>query len=507
MSLNRVCLTIFGLGLIAATPAPAQAAWSQALSPHFIVYSEGRAKSVVGFAEKLEKFDYLLRTMTGVKEDGPVSPVRVYMLGDGAQVESLAGRKGIAGYYSTSARNAFAVVTRGTKDSQFDIASEDILFHEYAHHFMLHYFPAAYPAWYVEGFAEFYSVVKFPADGAIEFGHVPMYRVPDLVMTGLYPLDKLFTLTTAELTRADMSRFYATAWLLTHYFRFNGERGKQFQVYLRDLTNGTKDVTIANHFAGGVDALEKELRAYMRGRLSFNRLTPKEMPAISAAVTPLEPARAALIVDEIRIQGRVAAEARAAIADRIRLGAARFPQSAYAQALLADAEQLADHDSAALAAADRALAIDPAYEPAMARKAALLLDMAAASDKADDWTAARKTIVQANRADLEDPVPLVLYYRYQQMKGGPMPEVAFDGLFKAYRLLPQNSDYSFMLATAFANRKDYDSAINVLGPIAFSPHASGAREAAIKLSDAFAQAKAGKVVSLEVPDTEQSESE
>ena len=60
---------------------------------------------------------------------------------------------------------AIAVVPRNTgTDGVF--TGQLVLFHEYAHHFMLQYAPAAYPAWYVEGFAEVVSTASFERKGA-----------------------------------------------------------------------------------------------------------------------------------------------------------------------------------------------------------------------------------------------------------------------------------------------------------------------------------------------------
>ena len=42
-----------------------------------------------------------------------------------------------------------------------------ILFHEYVHHFMLQHFSVAYPAWFVEGYAELFSNTRFERDGTI----------------------------------------------------------------------------------------------------------------------------------------------------------------------------------------------------------------------------------------------------------------------------------------------------------------------------------------------------
>lgn len=62
-----------------------------------------------------------------------------------------------------------------------------------------------------------------------------------------------------------------------------------------------------------------------------------------------------------------------------------------------------------------------------------------------------------------------------------MPDLGYDGLYKAFTLLPQSPDYRFNVVRAMAARGDYATASLLLDPIAYSPHASNMREAAIRL--------------------------
>lgn len=267
-----------GFGLVAASLGTAQAAWRQAQTRHFTVYSEGNDKKLRTLAERLEKFDFLLRRLYGVASPDQGSPVRVYVLSSEAKVKALAGNRNAAGFYTTSDRTALAVISGESKSHAFDLGAEEILFHEYAHHFMLHHFPAAYPAWYVEGFAEFFSVVKFPKDGSIEFGHIPMVRVPGLVLDAPYPVKNLFARDAKGLSLRDGDRYYGTAWLLTHFTRYNKTgRGEEVARYIADVANGVPDIQPDSYFAGGLDALEKELKAYMRRGLAASTLKAGEM--------------------------------------------------------------------------------------------------------------------------------------------------------------------------------------------------------------------------------------
>ncbi|MEC3910620.1 hypothetical protein U5A82_09045 [Sphingobium sp. CR2-8] len=473
-----------GFGLAIANMGTAQAAWWQAQTRHFTVYSEGRDETLRDFAEQLEKFDFLLRRLTGVTSPDQGSPVKVYLLSSEAKVKELARNPNIAGYYTTSDRSAYAFLARGAKTSKFDMGAEEVLFHEYTHHFMLHHFPAAYPAWYVEGFAEFFSVVNFPKDGSIQFAKVPMARVPGLVLGQPYPLKQLMSRTTEGLNLKDGDRYYGTAWLLTHYyFQNKNAQTAGMTRYLNDLAQGKKDVQPDSYFEGGLDGLEKELKAYMRKRLMMSVIKPQEMTIGTIAVTPLDPAQGALVEDELHLIHRPKKEEIPGLVTSIRAKTAKYPDSAYALALLAEAEWDAEQGEAALADADRAIAIDPKSSRAYAVRAEALLQRAHDSDKAEDWKAALTSIVRANRADTEDPVPLALFYRYHAMRGGKMPDIGYDGLYKAFSLLPQNPSYRFQIAHAMASRGDYAAASVLLDPIAFSPHGSDMRQAAIRMKE------------------------
>ncbi|MCI4590254.1 hypothetical protein MOK15_09110 [Sphingobium sp. BYY-5] len=474
-----------GFGLAVMSMGTAQAAWWQAQSRHFTVYSEGRDETLRNFAERLEKFDYLLRTVTGVTDPDRGSPVKVYLLSSEDKVKSLARNRNIGGFYTTSDRTAFAVLSRERKSNQFDFGAEEILFHEYTHHFMLHHFPAAYPAWYVEGFAEFFSVVKFPKDGSIEFGHIPMARAPGLVLGSPYPVANLFARNTDGLSLRDGDRYYGTAWLLTHYFQYKADRRAEIARYLKDVADGVKDMQPDSYFAGGLAGLEKDLKIYMRHRLTASVLRPKELKIDAITVSAVDPAQGDLIEDELRLINRPKTDELPGIVTAIRSVSAKYPASAYALALLAEADWAAEQKDAALADADRAIAIDPKSARAYAVRAEVLLERAHESDKDEDWKAALTSIVRANRADTEDPVPLALFYRYHAMRGGKMPDLGYDGLYKAFLLLPQSPEYRVNFAHAMAARGDYKAASTLLDPIAYSPHGSEMRDNALRLKATF----------------------
>src|SRR5689334_15448725 len=97
---------LFLLGLV-LMPAAARAEWRAAESTHFIVVADGSEEKVRDAAVRLEKYDFLLRFVSGVTRKGSPVKVKVFMVEDMSRVQSsLYGAlgSGILGYYDTGDR-------------------------------------------------------------------------------------------------------------------------------------------------------------------------------------------------------------------------------------------------------------------------------------------------------------------------------------------------------------------------------------------------------------------
>lgn len=468
------------------TSGSAQAKWQVARSDHFIVYSGGGTAQLRDFADKLERFDFLLRQLTRVTDEDGINPVKIFLV---ANIDSVSRLKGgnVAGFYSASEQSGFAVVPRSAGVSQFDLQADEILFHEYAHHFMLHHLPYAYPAWYVEGFAEYYSTTEFRPNGEIWVGRVPMARARDLAWLTLFPVRDLLESRTDETKEGrDRARYYATSWLLAHYFRNDEKRSKEFSAYLRAIGEGKSGEALEAVFDGGASALETDLQKYWkRNRFPYNRYAVKQQPQFTIVIEPLPEEQEALIHEEIETICCLKSEPPTRLLDDVRGAARRYPASAYANALLAELELKAGNDDASLVAAERAISIDSTNSRALLSKARVLMERASATDDGAAaetlWKEALRSIVSANRGNPDDPAPLAEYYRYHMRRGLKIPEIAYDGLDKAFSLLPQSPDLRFLTSAAYASLMEFDAAYELLGPLANSPHPSPMRDAAIKL--------------------------
>src|SRR5438445_1364546 len=101
--------------VVALSATPANAAWYEAQSKHFIIYADASPKQLQAYATKLEQFDQAVRWVMHY-EDPPVGDgnrVTVFALStvDAVQrmVEKRAGRvANIAGFYQPRAEGCLA---------------------------------------------------------------------------------------------------------------------------------------------------------------------------------------------------------------------------------------------------------------------------------------------------------------------------------------------------------------------------------------------------------------
>ncbi len=473
--------------LSVAWTAPAAAEWKVARSDHFEVYSDGNEVELRRFVVDLERFDALMRLVTRAPIIDDALPLRVFLVSDVEHVRRLSpgGRKNLAGYYYVNDSGAIAVVPRSSDSNwQFAVAPKSVLFHEYAHHLMRQYFPAGYPPWYAEGFAEYVSSAAFRTDGSVDLGAPALHRLPTLQGDGPMPLARLFTVDVAALGPREGDRFYGTAWLVTHYLTLNPARARELNAYLAAVANGQDSAdAAAASFSGGLEAIEKEVKAYLRGRkIGTMRLRPGSFPSefpISVAALPAD--EEALIEARMRLLSSPDQAALEEAWDVVTAALERFPDSATAHVTAAEVLILKLQSDAALDHLARALAARPGHARAHALRARLQLRMAseAGPEEAPRWWAeALESIQAAKLADTTDPLPHYLHYDYLRSRDEPIDEVAFASAVKAFTRLPHYPAFRYALADVYAARGQFSQAAELLKPLAFDAHESEGRSLA-----------------------------
>ncbi|HMJ92930.1 MAG TPA: hypothetical protein VK472_02390, partial [Allosphingosinicella sp.] len=103
-------LIAFGL-LLLASLAPAHAEWHRAASPHFEIYTESGAADARTRAERLERFDAVLRKVSGMDPAQESRPLTIFFVHDVKTIRHILGGNygSAAGFYSPRAGGSLAV--------------------------------------------------------------------------------------------------------------------------------------------------------------------------------------------------------------------------------------------------------------------------------------------------------------------------------------------------------------------------------------------------------------
>ncbi len=459
-------------------PAAAQAEWHEATSNHFVVYSEGSQREAQDFAGRLERFDYVLRRVRPVPADVPALRLRVFLLPDTAAVSRLAG--GAAGFYISDARGLMLVGTRhrttGSADIRTvrednDIPPDSVLFHEYTHHFTFQYFPATYPVWYSEGYAEFWGSTRILPGDVVEVGLPADHRFSTFRALGWLPLDRLLSAHNySEASGYNIFLLYAEGWLLVRYLFDHPERKRQIDEYLRLVNQGVDFAEAARRAIPDMSAFNNELFEYAgANRFNVVRLPFRAIDVGQIATRTLGPAEQALLMDEIKVSRGYRQRDATEYATEVRERAARFPNDPFAIGLVMETQYLARNYAEAIAAADRLLALQPNHPRALMTKGMSQLQTLMAAHNNDNaaWQAGRNLVARAVNAARQDPVILLAYYRTFLMQNVLPPDGAQNALYTAMELAPSDDEIRYVLAHDYERRNMIPEAISIIRPVAY----------------------------------------
>lgn len=474
--------------------APASAEWHEAQSEHFIIYSNESPAKLQEIATRLERFDKAVRARMRMLDPpvGDGNRLTVFILPNEAEVRKLAGDKTgfVAGFYKGLATGPLAFVPRRMDSGPAggDFGFETIFFHEYAHHLMLQQLSQPYPEWLTEGFAEFMSTAKMERDGSVGLGIPPQHRAYGLLRGKMLPLEALLGGTYSNISKEERESIYGRGWLLTHYLTFEPKRTGQMVRYLDGIAAGMAPIESARAAFGDLKQLEISLSNYLqRSRLSYFKLSGASLAPGPIQVRQMSPGAAAIVLHRARLKNGIKAEEGESFAATVRSIQARHTGDELVELTLAEAELKAKKFEAAAAAADRAIKANPKSTEALILKGQALIERAN-QDGGDDRKAggmlyeeARKLFVAANKIDPEDPEPLLNYYRAYLYQGKRPTQNALAALHYASNLAPQDFGVRMDSAIAYLNTDQLKDARATLVPVAYSPHAGNAAEAAKRM--------------------------
>lgn len=481
--------------LIAAPAAHAE--WLEARSRHFVLYADSNEAAIRRQSEALERLDASLRRFMHVTDEPDIASRKLTVfLVDDRDIARLCRCTNVGGFYMSRVSGSLAFSGKGG----WTTASNNgrlVLFHEYAHHFLLGSYNLAFPGWYSEGFAEFASTMKTDPTAAV-IGYPAQHRAYGLIQGQRFSTEQMFdpTLRRRLTSSEQIDAFYGRGWLLTHFVSFNPKRAGQFNDYIAAINKGVPGMDAARQAFGDLAVMNREVNSYLMKRtlpgMTLPYLEAQVPPVAVRALTRGEAALIDLRMESVRGVDRAGGVKLYAKAAPI---AARYPDDPVVQGWLAEMAYDAGQNDAAEAAAGKAIARDPKSVQALLYRGMVKLRALeeAKSTDAAAWDAARQSIIAANRIDPDEARPLWLFWQSFAMEGREPRKSAITGLMRAQELAPQDEGVRFAAAMVRLEANELAEAKRLLRPLAYDPHA-GADNAAVRMIAALDAGKKGPEV-------------
>jgi hypothetical protein len=469
--------------------APASAEWRRVESPNFIVYGEGSEGRLRERILLLEEFHRLLVSVTSVDSEAAPNKLAIYIVSgsdDLARVGRVPGSA--AGFYTATPYGIAAFVDAASGGN-----AQEVLFHEYVHHFMWQYAASAYPPWYVEGFAEYFMPTEFRPN-EIHVGLGSASRAWSVLDGRWISMDRVLFGTQNGLSAEQRQRYYSQAWMIVHYFNSSPELKAKLSRYLAAVRRGTAPREAFERETGlTVATLTRALRGYFGdGRIPYRRYTRPAVTPPTVTVTTLPRSANDLLLYEAALRLGAAQDG---LLERVRTAASRHGEDAFARRVLAHAEVMLGDRAVGERLLDALLQTAPNDVELLYLKGMRYLREA---EQGDDWdTNARNAARWFGRAHRADANHYQTLYRYAQSLRGRADydsENTANILALAYRLAPQVVEISMNTAAMLIARRDFELAEIILEPLAANPHSESLAQAAQQMLNQARAARTGQPV-------------
>lgn len=487
------------VALGALWPVAASAEWLRAETDKFVVYSHGREAQLRDYAVKLTTFDAVLRAMSPAPKRPATRKLEVYLVDSGAETRRVrpGSSSSILGFYTAGPQATFALAQ--TRSGALE--ADDTLFHEYAHHFMLENFPAGYPGWFIEGWAEYFMTTEI-VGGTVKVGGYNQNRAYWLFNAPWLPIEDVLSKSPWQIPSARRHLYYSQAWLLMHYMRSDPTRAQQLNTAIAATAHGQppQDAMLA---AVGMSAeqLTKALRAYQN--LPGYKFTDvmKEPPAV--AITRLPASADDLLLDNLRLVAARDAKPDPAFLAEVRRRAARWPSDRFAELTLARAEFTHGDVATGEAIVKRLLDANSNDVEALlvAGVGQIVAGQRQPPTRVARAKAARPYLIKANKIDDDDYRVLTAYVFSRTVEPGFPNENDLNALLAARSLAPTVDILTVMAGAALLKHGQKERAAGLLAIVANNPHGGpmSAQARALMAGKSAKEAEAAAASEVETP--------
>jgi hypothetical protein len=262
--LKKICLFIT---LIFVTQTALCRDWISYTSQNFTIYSDQKPKEAIALLKEFEIFRGVALFVTGLPNKPENSKMKILVYAKAREYNKI-GPPNTAGFYTDTSDGPRMIVGPDRRSMDKTV----ILYHEYIHYLVREHSRVIYPRWYNEGFAEVLGATTIKR-GKATVGVAPESRLITINYDSPF---KVRDLLQPDEERSDsryyQSRFYAYAWLLTHYLQIsslgdNTHLKAQNQDFLLRYNQGENPVqAFEASFKMTPEEMDTELRNYRSQR-------------------------------------------------------------------------------------------------------------------------------------------------------------------------------------------------------------------------------------------------
>lgn len=462
----------------AAAPTDPPGLWRRAESEHFVVYSDRSENLIRRYIAMLEDFDGLLRLLHDKADAETPRKLPFYLVSSNQQLRRVIpdAPEELRGAYLTPLEDIFVVAVRDD-DGRYDRNNgDDVVLHEYTHHFMTQYFPAAYPAWLREGVAEYFMTADLQPDRVL-IGDFNRGRARSLLNARWLPMSDILSKRPDQVSVADRGVFYAQSWLLTHYIWSDKARRARLADYLEAVGGGADPMAAWTHAYGqDQQGLEKILTAYMDTLTGLElKRAPPAAPKIAFSRMP--GGADDLILEVQRLKLDIPPAEGPAFLARMRKIAAKRPNEFYSRRVAARAEcDLGDRgrcETMLRALLDErprdleTLQILAASRLSTARQA--IREHAGREQVQAIYADAAGYLGRIHKIDPNDYMALFYFAQTKSFDTTPS-ENTLNVISRAAEIAPQASLIRMTAARLLIQAKEYEAAREMMAPVAGNPH-------------------------------------
>jgi hypothetical protein len=431
-----------------------QSKWFRAESPHFVVFSDTSFAKVSLLLNNLERFDHLLRTYTRVPASAAAGQKLTFYYEARQSALSPYGKErpaeAVALFSSCpDGIQAFGTELEPITELEGDQLvnhmlndSLDYIFEAYARHFIYRHTDIRAPISYIDGFAHYFSSVRFTKNEAV-LGRVPVgigrfFRFLDSGQP--YELEYQDVLEGKQSKPGGASariEYQSKAWLLTNFMMSSDDNRKRMRAYL-NLIN--KDTPAAQAFeqAFGLP-MSKVSETLWRYRLKGTQVYRGELPGmadVAVDFTPMTTAAGEFVLAEAALKACPGPNLGPELLQRVDRQAREYPTSEHARLTLSRAQVDWGNPADALAYLDGAVrAAKAGYDALYLHGQAnlRLAERASGAAKARHLDTARASLQRA--AALRPGAPEVAFalLKLEASAGSAPPQPVLDGVLAAWR--------------------------------------------------------------------------